>query len=356
MRVLVLPADMGGCGNYRLIYAAEHLKAQGHDIIIQYPNDANSGFDVYFEGDTITDFLLPHEGIEVIVMQRVSHVWHMQALPVLRRKGIAVVVDMDDDLSSIHPLNKAHAIYSHRTATPLSHKYAAQICRDATYVTTSTNNLLKIYAKHGRGQSLDNYVPERLLNIQPTKIPGAPPRFGWGGTLSSHPVDLMACGRAVQRLIEDGHQFQVVGPPDIRIKKQLRLKDEPAATGAVSTFQWPTALADNLDVGMAPLEVSAFNDSKSRLKLLEYNAVGVPYVASSRNEYRRYHKESGGAGLLAETPKDWVAGIRALMTDDARRKELSERGREFAATQTIEQNSWRFLEAWTRAYEIQRSQ
>jgi hypothetical protein len=35
------------------------------------------------------------------------------------------------------------------------------------------------------------------------------------------------------------------------------------------------------------------------------------------------------------------------------RKELGERGREHMRTQTIEANSWRLLEAWTKAYEIE---
>jgi len=33
VRVLVVPADVHGCGFYRLIAAAEHLKMLGHDII-----------------------------------------------------------------------------------------------------------------------------------------------------------------------------------------------------------------------------------------------------------------------------------------------------------------------------------
>jgi hypothetical protein len=42
------------------------------------------------------------------------------------------------------------------------------------------------------------------------------------------------------------------------------------------------------------------------------------------------------------------------MTNEAQRKELAEQGRSFAATQTVEKNAWRFWEAWTTAYDIQR--
>lgn len=351
MRVLVYPADLAGCGYYRLIFAANHLKSLGHDIIIEWPGKG-TGFEIYLdENNNLLDFNLPHEGIDVLVMQRVSHDWHIQAIPLIQSRGIAVVIDMDDDLSSIHRHNVAYWNYHPgNKGTPYSWKNTEQICRDAAFVTVSTKNLMKVYAKHGRGQVIDNYVPERYLDIQP--VHEDEPVFGWAGTVQSHPTDLQVCGRAVQTLIDQGHKFRVIGPKN-KIKEHLRLNQEPDHTGVVLLQNWPTVISQ-LNVGMAPLESSLFNSSKSRLKVLELNSVGVPYVASPRQEYRKYHQECG-AGILADTPKEWIRGISELMTNDARRKELSEQGRAYVATQTIEENSWRWWEAWTRAYEYQRT-
>jgi hypothetical protein len=41
-----------------------------------------------------------------------------------------------------------------------------------------------------------------------------------------------------------------------------------------------------------------------------------------------------------------------LVRDDALRKELSEAGRAIARQFTIEDNAWRWLEAWERAYQV----
>lgn len=350
MRVMVYPADMAGCGYYRLIYAARHLQSLGHDIVVAGGGE-DEGFLIHWVGNKIVDFEFPQGDFDVLVMQRISHKFHLQALPLIRSRGIATVIDMDDDLSSIHPTHSAYWNYHSKSTSPFSWKNVEQVCRDATYVTVSTHNLMGIYAKHGRGQVIDNYVPEHYLDIIPVKE--GPPVFGWGGAVPSHPVDLKVMGTAIPTLVDQGHRFRVVGPPD-QVKEQLRLKEMPECTGAIPMQQWALNLAP-LDVGLAPLEMSRFNTSKSRLKPLEYNAVGVPYVASPRQEYRKYHKESRGGGLLAETPKEWVASVNRLMTDESLRKELGERGRRFAETQTIERNSWRWLEAWTKAYEIQRS-
>jgi glycosyltransferase involved in cell wall biosynthesis len=296
--------------------------------------------------DRIVDVVVP-KGADVIVLQRVAHLWHSQVIQRFRDKGVAVVIDMDDDLSSIHHKNQAWMNYHTKSNTPYSWKNAEVACADATLVTVSTPQLMKVYAKHGRGHHLDNYVPERYLQIGVEQDDA----FGWPGTTLSHPADLQACGKAVQQLVEHGYKFRVVGPPS-KVKDGLRLKEEPEFTGVVSMDAWAARTAE-LKVSIAPLEISSFNSSKSRLKLAEASATGVPWVASPRTEYRRFHRESGGAGLLADNPKNWYKMIKQLMDDEPMRKDLGERGREYMRTQTIEGNSWRWLEAWQRAYNIQ---
>lgn len=354
MRVLVLPADLAGCGYYRLLWAAEFLQNQGHDIIIQYPNDKNVGLEVHFRGDVqgdpnaeIVDVKVPEEA-DVLVMQRLSHNWHQAVVTKMREKGVAVVIDMDDDLSCIHPDNKAFWNYHPRNSkTPFSWKNVEWACKNATLVTTSTKQLQSVYAKHGRGQVIDNYVPARYLNIKADQDKV----FGWPGTTESHPNDLQVTGHAVQQLVDDGYDFRIVGPPS-KARERFHLKEDPGSTGVVKIFDWPSEIA-KLQVVLAPLARTQFNTSKSRLKLAEASSQGVPWVASPRTEYRKFHKESG-AGILVDTPKDWYKGVKQLMDDAQLRADLGERGREFMRTQTIEANAWRWMEAWQRAYDIER--
>ncbi len=361
MKVCIMPADTAGCGYYRLIWAAEYLQNLGHDIEIQYPmskeltnNGKPTGLEVHFRGDMrddpnaeIIDVKIPNDA-DVLVMQRLSHNWHGKVIEILRSKGVAMVIDMDDDLSNIHPDNQAFLTYHPKNArTPFSWKNVEQACKAATLVTVSTKQLLGVYARHGRGQVIDNFVPERYLRIKANQDKV----FGWPGTTQSHPNDLQVTGDAVQNLINDGYEFRVVGPPS-GVKGALRLKEEPANTGVVQLVNWASEVA-RLQVMLAPLAPTAFNTSKSRLKILEAASVGVPWVGSPRAEYRRFHQESG-SGLLVEGRKDWYKAIKLLMDDASLRQDLGERGREYMQSQTVEKNAWRYLEAWTRAYDIQR--
>jgi hypothetical protein len=102
-----------------------------------------------------------------------------------------------------------------------------------------------------------------------------------------------------------------------------------------------------MDVGIVPLEDTDFNAAKSRLKGLEMAAVGVPFVASPRDEYQRLHRL--GAGLLADRPRDWRRHLTRLVRDGDYREELADRGRAVAAAETYENHADRWWAAWQRA-------
>jgi hypothetical protein len=106
-------------------------------------------------------------------------------------------------------------------------------------------------------------------------------------------------------------------------------------------------------VGIIPLAATAFNTAKSRLKGIEHFAAKVPWVASPRAEYRKLVRESG-AGLLADTPKQWYELTKRLLTDDVFRKEQVEAGSHYVQDQTYQAQAWRWAEAWEQALKIQR--
>ena len=107
MKVYVFPADETGCGYYRMIWPSQVLKRQGHDITIIPPGIRNSGLRGMTDAHgNLIDVKVPDDA-DVIVLQRITHKHLVTAIKLMRQRGISVVVDMDDDLSSIHPANPA---------------------------------------------------------------------------------------------------------------------------------------------------------------------------------------------------------------------------------------------------------
>lgn len=352
VKVYVLPADSHGCGHYRLIWPAQIARSLGMDITIMPPKK-DSGFKAKVQAmadgsKRLVSLAIPDDA-DVIVLQRPAHELQPQMIRMLRQHGIAVVVDMDDDMTNIHRSNVAYTTYHPKSNSPYSWKTTLECCDNATLITTSTKKLLGVYARRTPGVAIDNYVPVAAIQSQHVRTG----LFGWAGTTQSHPDDLQVLGGSVQRLLDDGLSFKVVGPPS-KVKEGMRLREEPDYTGVVGMADWIKTVGQTLDVAMAPLSPSPFNASKSRLKIIEAMAAGIPYVASAREEYRRTTRESGG-GLLADTPKEWVTNIKRLMTDESLYADLSEAGRQYIATQTYEEQGYRWAEAWTNAYELERS-
>lgn len=342
MKVVVFPADRFGCGSFRMQWPGEHCAAAGHDVTVVPVGDRR--LRLVMEADTVKDVLLP-SSIDVVVLQRVTHAYMAQAVGVLRAKGVAVVVDVDDDLSSIHPSNPAWAMHRPGRGVHSWHSLALA-CRNATLVTVSTPALLPIYAGHGRGHVLHNYLPDHYYGL---------PRVdsdvvGWPGSFHSHPNDPEVVGGAVARLVDEGASFVMRGD-STGAGKAFGLAADPPG-GGVPIEEWPSAVA-SLGIGIAPLADTRFNAAKSFLKPMEMSACGVPWVASPRAEYRRIH--AMGAGVLADRPRVWYRELKRLRESAGLRQEMSEAGRVVAEELRLARHAWRWVEAWSRAYEIQQA-
>ena len=335
-----------------MVWAAEHLRSQGHDVEVIRPKERKLA--LVTRDDHVTDVQWKTPKPDVIVFQRITHPWLAQAVPVLRGQGIAVVVDVDDDLTSLHPRNPVYASL-HPKSGVLSdggkkHSWTCltDACRAATLVTVSTPGLLPVYAAHGRGRVIRNVLPESYFGV---------PRedsdlIGWPAALVSHPDDPSACGGAVARLVSDGADFRVLGD-STGCGAAFGLTRDPAGLGprAIALEDWPEQIA-RLGIGIAPLADTKFNRSKSYLKPLELAAVGVPCVMSPSEEYTRLN--GLGVGLLAGRARSWYSQVNMLRNDKKARQQLSDQGREAVDGLRVVKESWRWAEAWADALAIQR--
>lgn len=347
MRVKVYPADVYGCGYFRLIWNCQSLMAAGHDIDLVPPGSRQ--LELRVTDETVTDVVLGDE--EVIVFQRVTHSFIAQAIPIIRAKGVTVVIDVDDDLSAIHPSNPAYEAMHPRhemrrdpgRREPRRHSWRnlSLACQQASLVTVSTPGLLKRYAAHGRGRVIPNYLPDTYFGVPHTDSDV----IGWPAALASHPDDPSAVGGAVARLSEAGASFRVVGDPT-GAGLAFGLSEDPSGVSGVDINGWPAAVAQ-LGIGIAPLADTKFNLSKSWLKPLEMSALGVPWVASPRAEYARLHAR--GAGQVAERSRDWFRKLDQLRRSPELRAELAGRGREVAEQLRIRDHVGEVADAWHRA-------
>lgn len=346
---MVYPADEYGCGKIRLEWPAQHLNRAGQDIAIGREHVRMTMVD-----DHVQHVQVPPD-VEAVVFQRITHSYMVEAITHLRARGIAVVIDVDDDLAAIHPSNPAWTLlhpehvrkgHAGENGQPYQHSWLnlSEACKRATLVTVSTPGLLSRYAAHGRGVVLPNYLADHYYTQQHEDSAC----IGWPAALHSHPNDPSVVGGAINRLVSEGAEFRIVGPPQ-GVGRAFGLKQDPDGHG-VPIDDWPGVVAQ-LGIGIAPLADTLFNSRKSWLKPLELSALGVPWVASPRAEYARLHKL--GAGLCAPKPKDWYRQLNRLVHSPALRRDLSEAGRQVAAQLSLTHHMGEYLDAWESAIKIE---
>jgi hypothetical protein len=108
--------------------------------------------------------------------------------------------------------------------------------------------------------------------------------------------------------------------------------------------QFPARMAElNLDLALAPLELNAFNDCKSNLRLLEYGILGIPVIATDITPYQCGLPVS----LVKNHPRDWIRAIREHIND------LDEAARRGDSLRQAVQSDWMLdsrLEGWVKAW------
>jgi glycosyltransferase involved in cell wall biosynthesis len=332
MKIRIYPADLAGCGHYRMIFPGNAVRSLGHDVSIHtdgilmenatFAHPPNKGPGPWtMIGGEVPD-------ADVVVIQRPTHPGLAAAIEYMVKAGIRVIVDIDDRFDAVPRANMAWDHYKN----PEAIRALGRSLKAASVVTCSTKDLAHLH----NGILLENCIPESYLAI-PDQHDDV---VGWAGTLSVHRNDLKVVGGGVHRALSNSTwAFRVVGE-SAGVGGELGLSADPEQTGWLPVEEYPAHVA-RLGIGIAPLEDNLFNRAKSWLKPLEYAALGVPFVATSLPEYERL-----GVGLLASSPRQWKGLLSALLNDPVMRDDLRLAGRACARKWTFEENATKWAEIW----------
>jgi glycosyltransferase involved in cell wall biosynthesis len=321
-RILYIVEDMWGCAWYRAHVPGVELMRRGHEVVLHNKVHPPSV-----------------DACDIVVFQRPSTSQAASALEQALAAGKRVVVDIDDDMWSIHPSNPA---FAHWNGT--QRQVVLEFCLSAAeLVTVSTPDLQSIVRPMNRNVTIiPNMLPaEHWPSERVRRQRGGRLVVGWAGS-RHHEVDLALLTGTAETLLE-GHpdvEVAIAGMKEIPFRPHDRIR----FIDGVMIEQYPSTLAQ-FDVGMIPLVDARFNRCKSDLKFLEYSMIGIPTVASKVAPYEG-SVVHGVNGFLARNPKDWLKHLRRLIEDAELRDSIGQAAREFAETRTIQKN----IGLWESAY------
>lgn len=332
----ILAAHDGlGCGYIRIVQPLRELAKHGHEVTLTETMDP----------ETIR-LLGRGAEFDVIVGQRFAGYNGMGSFRRARTPKNRLVYEVDDDLFNLDKAN--WAAFQQFTAPDVQeaiHGYTLY----ADLMTVTTEALAQLQRDHlgvSNVAVLPNCIPEYLLETSPTT--NRKLRIGYAGG-ASHGADMLEMVSDLRRFLARNQDWDlmVVGTdyrPTINAKnwdqmhfadwKQIN-KDERAYYDML-----------DFDIGLVPVRDTAFGRSKSPLKCLEYNARGIPAIASNVRPYQEYivHGENG---FLVKQKHEWGKYIHLLASNPDLRMEMSEKARVHASAWTHEAN-WK---RWESAYE-----
>ena len=310
--------EPNGCAYYRLVLPARQLQNLGWDTAIGLPRvHGERGIGVAHDDGAFF-------GFDISVFKLLMHESVPTLFQLMQSRGEKVVVDVDDFHFGIDPANIAARQTDPNRNAENNRMFYEMGIRQADLVTVSTDFLANFYEARCRKvrivrNALD--VDRYTMVEQPEK-----PIFGWiGGTLwRSQDIELLR--EWLPEFVSDnGVQVHHSGhiPGDTR-NFAVRAGIRRVSTVPMSLISGYPSLLSHFHVGLVPLQMNDFNQSKSYLKGLEYAAAGIPFIASPSEEYKILHKS--GVGRLAATPDEWRDHAVELLDPDVRRVE-AERNR-----------------------------
>ena len=326
MRIASLVPESTVPSIYRSLVPMQALAHRGHAVHVEERNEIR-------DPASLLDF-------DVVHVMRICHPLMVRIVRRLQQRGVAIVWDNDDERV---------AVLREQTKLPGQDGMAAQrfftsmraMGATADAVTTPSEALARLHANDSRRevQILPNQLPPTFR--RPERVmPHEGVHIGWMAMPSHAPgFEALRLRETLDHLLARHAHLQITGVGldlALRSRRYIHIPGIPYGSLAESLVHF--------DFALAPLADTAIDLARSDVKLKEYAAVGVPWLASPVGPYAGLGEQQGGR-LVDDG--DWFHAIEALMNDADKRRVLSQRGQRWAAGERIEAH----VDVWERTFE-----
>lgn len=247
-----------------------------------------------------------------------------------RQAGKPVIYDVDDLLVNVPEEHPDFSIYQSRALGAL------KVLTDADLVVASTPNLADhLLALHQHVTVIPNQLPARIWSPvtsggerRSLKRCDGPVTIGYIGT-PTHTPDLQSIEESLLTVLDRhaGHvRLLTVGlAPSHGLRRHPAVEQRTPPRDARKNYTAFAQYAAHLpiDIGIAPLLDTTFNQCKSDIKFQEYATLGIPGIYSDLPPYRDSVAD-GQTGLLAGDAADWTTAMTRLIKSSALRTRLTE--------------------------------
>ncbi|MCI0520737.1 MAG: tetratricopeptide repeat protein [Chloroflexi bacterium] len=230
------------------------------------------------------------------------------ALCVGEKKPLMLYLDMDYEQMPVdHPRYESCGISNPGRAKAY---YAALLLADL--ICTSNGALAAEMRSRGyRAQVIPEGMPGPAKEWEKPVASRPVLRIGWTGS-QGQLDDVFQVRRMIVRVLREFPQAQLVIVGDAQVYQLFDSLSESRRMylPAIGAEDYPYLLSQ-MDIVIAPLRNTPFNNLLSDRPLLEAGMQGIPWVASPTPAYLEWRE----GGLIANTPDEWHTHLRQLVLD-----------------------------------------
>lgn len=313
MQIVSLVPEGAPSSLYRSFIPMQALALGGHRVHVEERNEL---------GDPRA-----LRGVDVVHVFRLCGTAVEQFVRTLQAQGTAVVWDNDFDIAAA-PADHAVGLALRGMAAQRWRADERRMVQRADLVTVPTEELAARYRAAGARAVavVENLLPPTFQ--RPRTLPERGLTIGWAA-MQEHAWDYEQLGMrdVFARLLEQHLHVRLLAVGmDLGIRSP---RYEFVPWQAYDAL--PQQLA-RMDVALAPLADHPFNRTRSCVKLREYAAVGVPWLASPVGEQAQLGEQQGGR-LVADG--SWREHVEALVRDEPLRQRLGLAGRRWATGEVV---------------------
>jgi glycosyltransferase involved in cell wall biosynthesis len=263
--------------------------------------------------------------VTTFVSQRGHHPSLFRACEAMKRMGLRLVYELDDDVWSIPSYNPLGSFFTPEVTKGMER--IADLADDVVVTTQRLANVLGRVARNARIRVIPNAI---LWDMVPAPVERTKPglRIGWAGS-NTHEGDLIQVASALAKIRDVRPEVTLVfmGSLPARFEKD---RERVEAYDWVTPAEYYETLASlQLDLFVAPLSEHRFNLAKSNVKLLEAGALGIPVVASDVGPYREVKNGETGLKVSVNVSTRWQSAIQELLNNERARKQMGAAAREW---------------------------
>lgn len=159
-------------------------------------------------------------------------------------------------------------------------------------------------------------------------------KLGYFSGSITHNDDFILIQPAVAKIMEKYPQTELHIAGILDIPKELEAFKERVIAHPFADWKKLPEMIASMDINLAPLEESIFNEAKSENKWVEAALVRVPTIASNLGAFKRMI-EHNKTGILANTCDEWYEGLESLVVDAQKREYIAKNAYEYCKVHCV---------------------